>query len=294
MEARIERAVVVTTNFLYRDYQKLAEGEQRQVTDTDGVRGDLALLLLSKAADLGVRVVACDGGSSGDFNSALEHFIGRGLTVVYSDPFRGPQRRAAFEEASSLPNTQAIVYTQAEKAPLMNFLIPITKPVVEGEVDIVIPERNPDLFKTSYPFYLWQSEVAVNQLYNRMTMANFDWFFGPVVFRNEPEVSSLFLKKYQIDDGIKSLSGVSLDPEKHSNSYYFPILEAIYRKMRVIGVEIPFQYPEAQYASEMDLGNIEAFQKRRREDADVYVDEAYLFWDFLNDNPRSRMREVQA
>lgn len=39
--------IVVVTNCLYRDYRVLSNGEQRDLADTDGIRGDLALELFN-------------------------------------------------------------------------------------------------------------------------------------------------------------------------------------------------------------------------------------------------------
>ena len=111
--------IVVATNFLYQHYRFLMPGEQRDSADTDGIRGDLALDGISRAASMGIRYVAADGGSSQDFLDAIDPFKGAGLTVVNSTiRGRAPQRRRAFEAALALPNKQATIIFRQKKVRL--------------------------------------------------------------------------------------------------------------------------------------------------------------------------------
>lgn len=295
--------VVLTTNFLYREYKPTKEGEQRDIADTDGIRGDLALESLNKALSLGVRVVASDGGSSPDFLSALEIFTDRGLTLVRSGaPQRGPQRRKAFETATLLPDGRVIVYTQPEKVSLVNHLVEISRPILEGNADIVIPKRNPELFEQSYPDYMRESELRVNKTYNWLTHKakllgkdqSLDWFFGPVVFRNDPEIVALFLKRYELKGVIRSRAGAKLDPEMHSDGHYFPIIEALFLNKHVASVEVPFVYPPMQRANEMSPEKIEDFKRRRLLDGAAYRLEALHFLAYLRGNKKSLIREIKS
>ena len=299
--------IVVATNFLYRGYQPTTKGQQRQEDDTEGIRGDLALASLNKALSLGVRVVASDGGSSPDFLSALERFKIQGLTLVSSDiPLRGPQRRRAFETSTLLPDGMVIVYTQPEKVALMDYLVEISQPILESNADIVIPKRNLKLFEESYPEYMRKSEIRVNTTYDRLMQGvglmekgeSFDWFFGPVVFKNSAEVVSLFLKQYELTENItirrNRIGNVQLDPEMHSDGHYFPIIEALFRKMHVVSVEVPFEYPPTQKANEMSPEKIRKFEQKRGEDAAAYLLEAIHFLAYLRGDLRSKIREVKA
>lgn len=293
--------IVVATNYLYKDYRVLPNGEQRNPADTDGIRGDLALELLNKAISLGVRIVVSDGGSSPKFISALEEFKNKGLTVVCSDvPERGPQRRKAFETATLLPDGRVIVYTQPEKVSLIDRLVEISKPILEGNADIVIPKRNPELFEQSYPDYMRKSELKVNATYNWLMRKaglmtkdeSFDWFFGPIVFKNDPEIVAFFLKGYEIENAIRSRAKAKPDPEMHSDGHYFPVIEALFKKMSVVSVEVPFVYPATQKANEMSPERLTAFREKRLLDADAYRLEAIHFLEFLKGNPRSQIREI--
>lgn len=291
--------IVIATNFLYENYKSLSSGAKREDGDTDGIRGDLALELLRKALDNGVQVVACDGGSSTDFLFALEKFSNKGLTVVNSNiQGRAPQRRSAFETAVSLPNGKVIIYTQAEKVPLIDNIVEISKPILDGRADIVIPKRNQNLFKESYPDYMWQSEIRVNATYDWLLKRaklmkpeeSFDWFFGPVVFKNDPEIVTMFLKKYRVEGSIRSRIGAVADPEKNSGSHYFPIIEALFKGKRVVSVEVPFIYPETQRKNELSEEKVADFRQRRQLDGAAYRLEAIHFLAYLKEDKRSRIR----
>lgn len=299
--------IIIATNFLYRNYKPLTEDGKRYPGDTDGIRGDLAIALLQKAAQQGIRVVAADGGSSSEFLSAVAPLQTQGLTVVRSEiAGRAPQRRTAFETAIALADEKIIVYTQPEKLSLLNHLSVITQPILDGTADIVIPARNPQLFQDNYPDYMRESEIRVNATYNRFLRRqklmpegeNFDWFFGPIVFKNDPEINELFLATYILKDAsgnekvIKSRNPNAVaDPEKNSGSHYFPVIHALFLAKRVTSVEIPFIYPETQKDNELFPERREDFHKRRLADADAYRLEMLHFLAFLKSNPRSQIQK---
>lgn len=293
--------IVIATNFLYKDYRVLGEGQQRPDTDTDGIRGDLAFEMIRNALGCGIRIVACDGGSSLEFISALENFKSEGLTVVKSEVAgRAPQRRRAYETAALLPGSKIIIYTQAEKISLIDHLTEISKPILEGQADVIVLKRNAQLFEETYPDYMIESEFRVNRTYNWLMQRagfmakeqSFDWFFGPVAFKNDPEITDLFLKQYTLDGLIRSRIGASTDPEKNSGSHYFPILEALFKGKRVVSVKVDFSYPEAQKRNESSPDTIEGFRQRRKIDADAYRLEAIHFLAFLRGDKRSKIKPV--
>lgn len=296
--------IIVATNFLYKNYHGLPQGQQRDIADTDGIRGDLAIQSITKAISQGVQVVAADGGSSEEFLTAIKEFESLGLLTIVSTskPGRGPQRRAAFEVAIQFPGKQAIVYFQPEKDSLMDYLTEITKPIVDGNADIVVPARTSDLFKQTYPDYMRESELNVNKTYNWLMHRagilpkgeNLDWFFGPVVFRNNPEIVSYFLREYVLRAPIRSRVGAQPNPELHSVSHYFPIIEALFNKKKVVGVEIPFVYPKAQRDNEMSPETVAQFQQRRKLDASAYRLETLHFLEYLKGNPNSEIQPVKS
>lgn len=295
--------IVVATNCLYKNYHTSPEGKQRDLADTDGIRGDLALELFDKAINSGIRIVVCDGGSSPEFISALQRFVDRELSIVGSNTLgRGPQRRSAFKAACLLPGVRVIFYTQPEKVSLVDRLSKISKPIIEGGADIVIPKRNQRLFEQSYPDYMRESEIRVNHTYDwlmkkadLMTQEqSFDWFFGAVAFKNDPEIVALFLKEYAIEGGIGSRINAQPNPEMHSDGHYFPIIEALFNRKLVVSIEVPFAYPPTQKANEMSPGKIKTFRERREKDAAAYRLEAIHFLEFLKGKPGSKIREITS
>lgn len=301
--------VVGTTNFRYVNFYP--PSGRRDINEIDGIRGDLALVSLRKMLNRGVPVVACDGGSSPDFLEALDEFEGKGLTLIPADRItaagRAPQRRAAFHQAADLyPNKEIIFYYQPEKD-LTEFLPFVVRKFLEERVDVALLGRDPGLFEKYYPPYMRRSELRVNRTYNRLMKrlglmkeeAEFDWFFGPFLFRNDPRVAELFTKQYvltyQVAQGdpaewIWSRVGALANPEIFSGSHYFPIIEALFNKMKVIGIEIPYIYPETQRENEMSIDNFATFQVRRTMTASAYLLEALHLVALLRGDERTKIR----
>lgn len=291
--------IVLATNFLYKNYHALVPGQQRDIADTDGIRGDLAIQSINKAISQGVQVVASDGGSSDEFLSAIKAFEDQEmLTVVRATQAgRAPQRRAAFKRAIQFSGKEAIVYFQPEKDSLMDYLVEITKPILDGSADVVVPSRVKELFEKHYTSYMKEIEPHVNKTYNYLMHRNnllpegenFDWFFGPVVFKNDPEIIAYFLKEYGLRFPIKSRIGAQPNPEMHSDGHYFPIIEALFRGKRVVSVQVPFIYPKLQRLNE----ELVSQEDRRLMDADAYRLEAVHFLACLRGDKRSKIQLVE-
>lgn len=294
MEARLNREVVVASNCLFKNYSG-CYGDPRKIEDTDNIRGDLAFETFEKALSHGVRVVTSDGGSSDQFLASVEGLTAQGLTIVHSEiSERAFQRRHAFRRSLNLPGVSAIVYTQPEKVFLTDYLKEITYPILNKTAEVIIPRRIPEISVSTYPGYMWDSEMEVNKVYDRLVGKRRDWFFGSFVFSADPEVADLFLKKYVIDGEMTTASGIPLSLEQYSGNHLLPLMEAIHRGMRVEEVPIPFTYPKLQLENETAPEKIEEFKKWRKIQGEIYTEEAGLFWEFLNGNRRSRIREVQA
>ncbi|TSC87777.1 MAG: Uncharacterized protein G01um10147_463 [Microgenomates group bacterium Gr01-1014_7] len=145
-----------------------------------------------------------------------------------------------------------------------------------------------------------ESELRVNRTYNWLMHKagilpkdqNFDWFFGPLVFKNDPEIVSYFLKEYSLKSPIRSRVGAQPNPEQHSDGHYFPIIEALFNGKRVVSVEIPFVYPKTQRDNEMSPERLAQFQQRRKLDASAYRLEALHFLEYLRGNPNSKIQQI--
>ena len=119
-----------------------------------------------------------------------------------------------------------------------------------------------------------------------------DWFFGVVAFSTEREVASLFLERYEIMGKVRNRINVLVDPERHSGGYYFPVIKALWQKMKVMGVELPFVYPETQMLNETSAQVVQDFRLRRQQDAAAYKLEAIHFLAYLKGKANSKIRKM--
>ena len=251
-------------------YPNWYRGKLRSIKHTDKVRGDLTLEFIKNAISLGCSVVAVDGKSAKSFRKTLLAISGIHLILRRSIK-RSPAKRQAFKKASQIEGIKAIVATEPEKVSLLKTIGTITKPILQNKADIVIPMRNDELFAQTYPKYMYESEIEGNQLYNEQLKANnviknaeeFDFFFGPRVFKNEPKILRLFMKKFKLKIVSKGIPFQFLDPEELSNASFFPLILALKKKLKVISVEIPFSYPKLQKENE-EIGSREYFVEKRK------------------------------
>lgn len=259
---------VATTTF----YPKWYRGKLRSIKHTDKIRGDLALKFVRKACSLGYSIVIIDGKSSKSFRSTISQISGTRVIKARS-PKRAPKKRQAIKLASKIPHISVIVLTEPEKTSLlddcMNLMV---SPIIKNEADIVVPKREKKLFKSTYPDYQYESEVEGNKLYNEVLRSknllsvedeDLDLFFGPRVFKNDLKILSLFMKHQDFKIGKISTSSEYFDPEQLFNILYFPVVEALRRRIRVKSVTVPFLYPLIQKKNE-EKGARELFIEKRK------------------------------
>lgn len=263
-------------------YPKWYNGKLRSLSQTDKIRGDLALKFIQKAISMGFRVVVADGKSSKSFQKRLKSISSIKLIKKLS-PKRSPAKRQAFKAASMTEGVKLIVTCEPEKTSVLDSVALFVKPLLENMVDIVVLKREDNLFKKTYPDYMYQSETEGNKLYNDQLITHhllnkgdeLDMFFGPRAFINHPKILSLFLKKFHFQRNLKFLEEY-FDPEEYANALYFPILIALQKKLRVKSVEIPFSYPKLQKLNE-SVGAKDFFvEKRKSQHIGTLLDLMYL------------------
>lgn len=263
-------------------YPKWYNGKLRSLSQTDKIRGDLALKFIQKAISMEFRVVVADGKSSKSFQKRLKSISSIKLIKKLS-PKRSPAKRQAFKAASMMEGVKLIVTCEPEKTSVLDSVALFVKPLQENMVDIVVLKREDNLFKKTYPDYMYQSETEGNKLYNDQLITHhllnkgdeLDMFFGPRAFINHPKILSLFLKKFHFQKNQKFLEEY-FDPEEYANALYFPILIALQKKLRVKSVEIPFSYPKLQKLNE-SVGAKEFFvEKRKSQHIGTLLDLMYL------------------
>lgn len=280
-------------------YPKWYRGKLRSIKHTDKVRGDLALEFVKKASGDGFPMVISDGKSAKTFVRDLQLISGI-ILLRRKTKGSGEGKRAVINKVANIPGVEVIVLVEPEKITfLTQCLQQSVEPILQNKADIVIPKREDSLFKSTYPRYMYDSEVEGNGIYNEALRANnllpkelndMDTFFGPRVFKNTKELVALFKRKYHF-------SGFSLleklyDPDKYSNIQFFPLLNAFKKKLKVVSVEVPFSYPRLQKENE-EIGQRELFiAKRNLQRVSILIDLMH-FLTFLQKNKNSRVRILQ-
>lgn len=263
-------------------YPKWYNGKLRSLSQTDKIRGDLALEFIQKAISMGFQVVVADGKSSKSFQKQLK-IISSIKLIKKLSPKRSPAKRQAFMAASTMERVKVIVTCEPEKISVLDSVPLFVNPILENTADIVVLKREDNLFKKTYPDYMYQSETEGNKLYNGQLIIHhllnkgeeLDMFFGPRAFSNDPQILSIFLKKFHFQRNLKFLEEY-FDPEEYANAIYFPILIALQKGLRVKSIEIPFAYPKLQKMNET-VGAKEFFvEKRKTQHIGILLDLMYL------------------
>lgn len=252
-------------------YPKWYKGKLKNLSHTDKVRGDLALEFIKKAIAQNYQVVVVDSEDPKEFREELLKLKG-GMQIINRKSLQSsPAKRQAFTAASKLPNIKVIIASEPEKISLIDSIPTIVKPILEGKADIVVAKRNNKLFRQSFPDYMYYSETEGNKLYNNQLRLHhllpnqddeLDIFFGPRAFANTPKNLKLFTRKY-LNPIKDTLPDKYFDPEKYSNTLYFPIVAALKDNLKIMSVEIPFLYPRLQKLNESS-GARDFFIKKRK------------------------------
>ena len=259
-------AIVATTS-----YPKWYRGKLRSIKDTDKVRGDLAIEFAKAARKIGYKVVISDWQSPKTFRKELSS-IPEIVLIRRRSPKRSPAKREALRKATKLPDVKVIILTEPEKVSLVQDCIQlIAESILKGETDIVVPKRNEEFFKKTYPAYQYESEVEGNKTYNEELRSHkligigdndFDMFFGPRAFSNDRKIISLFMRRYRFSIAHASFPSWYFDAEELSNTNFFPIVSALRRGLKVKSVEVPFKYPNVQKQNEEKLEDL--FLEKRK------------------------------
>ncbi len=262
-----EIAIVLITS-----YPNWYEGKLRSIKDTDKIRGDLALKSISKAREKGYTVVVGDWQTPQSFHIEVRKIPG---TILIKRRFSkaSPGKRQVLKRVRMISGIKVIALTEPEKTSIIeNCMSFIIEPILEGRADIVIPKRNEELFKKTYPSFQYASETEGNRTYNEELIAHklialddnsLDMFFGPSVFVNNEEIFSLFVKRYHFTLNDKSKHHQLFDAEDSSNANFFPIVQALRKGYKVLSIEVPFEYPILQRQNE-ERGDKQFFMNKRR------------------------------
>ncbi len=283
---RIDPKSIAIATITY--FPKWYKGTLKSIKHTDKIRGDLALESCKSAAKLGYQMVVVNGGSSKTFAKELSSI--KGIIVIRRrGKKRSPGKRMGIRIASKLPGVKVIVISEAEKVSIVTDCIPqIVEPIINDLADVVVPKREQNLFKSTYPQYMFESEMEGNKIYNEVLTANnllrsnlesLDMFFGPRAFRNDPKIISLFMKRYHI------LSSEYFDSEEWSNTLYFPIILALKKGFVVKSITVPFSYPKIQKENEEKNAKDMFFEKRKTQRLGLLI-ELLHFISFIREDKK--------
>lgn len=251
-------------------YPSWYQGKLRSIKQTDKIRGDLAIHFIKNASSQGFQIFIADGKSSKSFQKSIG--LIPGLTIFKTKILkRSVRKRLVIKAASKLPDVKVIVMTEPEKISIIDSIPMLVKPIFDNQADIVVPKREEDLFKKTYPNYQYQSEIEGNKLYNEILRTNglfkdnndLDLFFGPRVFINHPKIVSLFIRKFHLKISKKAYLDSYFDIEDYSANQFFAIVQALKKKFRIKSVEIPFSYPKIQKDNE-EKGSRKTFEEKRK------------------------------
>lgn len=283
------KSIAIAATTFYPNWYR---GKLRSIKHTDKIRGDLALELVNKTCMLGYQIVISDWQSPKSFRKELQNIPGIVLIKRRSKK-RSPSKRQVLRKASKLPGVEVIVLTEPEKVSIISdCLLQIVEPVFKGEADIVIPKRNDELFRQTYPSYQYESEVEGNKTYNEELISHrllegkdndLDMFFGPRVLANKKSVVSFFMRRYHFSIAHATFPQWCFDVEESSNASYFPIIVALKKGLKIKSIEVPFRYPKLQKQNE-DIGSREEFLEKRKVQRISLIIELLHFVAYLEKN----------
>mmetsp|Transcript_1407 Transcript_1407/g.3006 ORF Transcript_1407/g.3006 Transcript_1407/m.3006 type:complete len:287 (+) Transcript_1407:126-986(+) len=186
--------------------------------DTTDIRFQLAIKLCKLAVEQQLHLFIVDGSpdhravkkqlTDAVGSTSYIHFIEQGKEPCHSG--KGGALRQAIEEAqewiedgAERPNDReclkkqlqeaVICFTEPEKVDLMNHIHDIARPLLNGNADAVVPTRNDELFRQTYPMEQYHSESFGNMHFSllakkfegfqREGATKLDWLFGPFAFK---------------------------------------------------------------------------------------------------------------
>lgn len=242
--------IAITTGTFYPNwYPGAVQGE----ITADKLRGDLALESVAAAKKLGYQMAVVDGGSASSFVDALK-LTGVAVDKQKEEGGQGPARRQGLEMAEGMKGVKVICTTEPEKVSIIADCVALcAAPILKGEADIVIPNRGPKSADT-YPAHQAKQEAKSNKIYNKILRSrglikkedpDLDFWGGTRVFANKPEINELFKVKRDFTPNKSALhSKVRMD--MYSNPLFQPVVDALYKKLRVKSVDVPYIHPAQQ------------------------------------------------
>lgn len=203
-----------------------------------------AAQMVGNAVSADHRVLVLDASPD---QSVAEGLMNSGAIVRFAGVQRmGAQRRELFTLAGDIPTLVAtpsarscrfFLWTEPEKPDLIRFIPQIMTPLRSGAADIVVVGRTATSWASCPPLQA-ASERQANEVYHQCTGLRLDVMRGPVAFNRKalPFFANCDPSRYGATTGYIQ---------------HIAPLEAHAAGLRVIGVDVDFFYPRAQYEEEI-------------------------------------------
>eukprot|EP00040_Diaphanoeca_grandis_P030664 m.181828 g.181828 ORF g.181828 m.181828 type:complete len:330 (-) comp32081_c1_seq4:332-1321(-) len=222
---------------------------------TTDVRYTICLNTLKVAKIAGLEVVVVDASPDESVRDQMR-LAGAHVFQQTAKDGKGGALRQALREGMKLPGVTLntfMCFQEPEKTALVHEWAAMVAAAKRASASVVMPARDPHLFKTSYPVEQWHSESFAHSLITAMAIdagvlepnqhePAFDWFFGPVGFENNQ--SPLWLEN----------QGTMWDAQ------LIPVAHACGNGVHALSVTVP--YVASPRMKQQEEGNIKFIEKR--------------------------------
>lgn len=220
--------------------------------ELDRIRYQTSKNSVERAINAGYSVFIVDGGSP---NEVIDTYQDFGATVLNQEKRGMGNGRRQVIEAGYNFGKEYMIWMEIEKESFVSQIYKTLLPIVNGEADIIVPER---ASMESYPREQQLSERIARFFFEDLTGEDLDCFIGPRVFRrDQAHYFTDYKTKYCQD-------------EEYGDNWeviFMPLLKAIHEGKKVKGVKIDYTHPATQ--TQFEEGNIELFGKRIKQLSDI-------------------------
>lgn len=271
-------------------------------SESDTIRGDLAIENLKKANKLGYSVILIYGSRENtDFLRKLKEVDPSGGNKIVIEEQKettySGARRDAIRKAVENTNCEVIVMYEIEKP--IDEIQAMVEPILNGRADITITDRQietdvktekditnepekPTENLRGLPWYQARSEKYfcnwANELLTKMKIKspnspNIDWM-GNRAWRNTDKINSFFLARY-VEDVDRRIF-MDIKPDHLSSSLFFPMVE-IFKSYPDVRLEsVPIQYKHDSVQTNLENSD-QSFIKKRDTQRSMLIHEMFEY-----------------
>lgn len=245
MKVNYDNIALVTTTF-YKEETEL--------------RCQLAFDMAKTAQEAGYTLVVVDDSPNPSIREKLKAFGAKVFPQLHRG--MGPPRREVYFHATEVLKSlgssekRIIIWLEPEKGNLIRFIPDIVKPILNREVDVVVPQRTERSWE-SYPSFQHKSESQGNQSVATLSgRDDLDVFFGPVA--STTDAANLVIKSDPKSQEIE---------DKYVPQYLAAM--ALQKGLTVGSVKVDFIYSPEQKNEEETTQHAAMIEKRKEQLARV-------------------------